>query len=487
MLLVEVRRLDIAPTTDQFWTIVSRINGPEFMGVLYRAREAIFDTAGIAFTIDLLNRFLQFDVTKSWSAADEGELFMGSAPVVGWLRVRRPGSATLRELRSDDIHFMELEHAAKPAFVEVGVAFRAGTEKVRTDFLKRIRTAAQEVLGSEVGTPSSWPVLAPVGSHNFEAIRKSRQVSYEASAEENQAMAAFTTPEIRALIRDLERVGSLTVSDLPKVLGEAQGTAVAGRLGELRTLGLIQSEYVIVCSRTGNAVLRTDDPNKLSKMAPDWMKCAWRQTPTTSSSGSACGRPLNEERVDQVIMPTDRATALNDKGRWMTTLSISILPKLGISREQVIIDAGPQGTDFVLDLSGDLVLVVLKDREFNLADAYAFNAKVSRIKAAEGVIVSNEGLSGDAKKLVQDELGPQRARITDPFRISFVEGIQGFEHELARVVERRRRQYFLRALGDLATIQGLNIGQLAMAKVEAGGRTGKEVVAATPEAVAAEA
>ncbi len=205
MLLVEVRRLDIAPSADQFWTIVSRVNGPEFMGVLYRAREAIFDSAGIAFTIDLLNKFLQFDVTKSWSAADEGELFMGSAPVVGWLRVRRPGSATLRELRSDDVHFMELEHAAKPAFVEVGVAYRAGTEKVRTDFLKRIRTAAQEALGQEVGTPSSWPVLAPVGSHNFDAIRKSRQAAYEATAEENQAMAAFTTPEIRALIRDLRK------------------------------------------------------------------------------------------------------------------------------------------------------------------------------------------------------------------------------------------------------------------------------------------
>ena len=63
--------------------------------------------------------------------------------------------------------------------------------------------------------------------------------------------------------------------------------------------------------------------------------------------------------------------------------------------------------------------------------------------------------------------------------------MQGLEHELGRVVERRRRQYFLRALGDLATIQGLNIGQLALAKVEAGGRAGKEVVA--PEAVAAEA
>ena len=169
----------------------------------------------------------------------------------------------------------------------------------------------------------------------------------------------------------------------------------------------------------------------------------------------------------------------------MTSLATGIVSKLGINREQVIVDSGPQGTDIVLDLSGDLVMIVLKDREFNLADAYAFNAKVSRIKAAEGIIVSNEGLSGDAKKLVQDELGPQRARISDPFRISFVEGIQGLEHELARVVERRRRQYFLRALGDLATIQGLNIGQLALAKVEAGGRVGKEAVA--PEAVAAEA
>src|SRR5260370_2396187 len=149
-------------------------------------------------------------------------------------------------------------------------------------------------------------------------------------------------------------------------------------------------------------------------------------------------------------------------------------------------EGGRQGTDIVLDLSGDLVLVQLKDREFNLADAYAFNAKISRIKAAEGVIVSNEGLSGDAKKLVQEELGPQRARITDPFRISFVEGVQGLEHELGRVVERRRRQYFLRALGDLATIHGLHNWHLALAKVEARGRAGKEITVA-PEAVPAEA
>ncbi len=472
MLLVEVRRLDVAPSSDQFWTIVSRINGPEFMGVLYRAREAIFDSAGISFTIDLLSKFLQFDVTRSWSAADEGELFFGSAPVVGWLRVRRPGSATLRELRSDDIHFMELEHAAKPAFLEVGLAYRPGAEKIRTDFLKRIRTAAGEVMGQEIGTPSSWPVLAPIGSHNFEAIRKSRQATYEASPEESQAMAAFTTPEIRALIRDLERVGSLTVSDLPKILGEAQGAAVAGRLGELRSLGLIQSEYVIVCTRTGNAVLRTDDPNKLSKMAPDWMKCA-------------CGRALNEERVDQVIMPTERSAELNDRSKWMTTLALSALPRIGISRDSVIVEGTPTATDIVLDLSGDLVLVVLKDREFNLSDAYAFNAKISRIKASEGVIVANEGMSGDARKMVQEELGPQRARVSDPFRVTYVEGLQNLEHELGRVVERRRRQYFLRAIGDLATIQGLNIGQLALAKVEAGGRAGKD--AAVAEAVPAEA
>ena len=470
MLLVEVRRLDVAPSNDQFWTIVSRINGPEFMGVLYRAREAIFDSAGISFTIDLLSKFLQFDVTRSWSSADEGELFFGSAPVVGWLRVRRPGSATLRELRSDDVHFMELEHAGKPAFVEVGVAFRPGSEKVRQDFLKRVRAAAAEVMGQDIGAPSSWSMLAPVGSHNFEAIRKTRQPGQDASAEENQAIAAFTTPEIRALIRDLERVGSLTVSELPKVLGEAQGTAVAARLGELRSLGLIQSEFVIVCSRTGNAVLRTDDPNKLAKMAPDWMKCA-------------CGRALSEERVDQVIMPTERAAELNDRGRWMTTLVFSVLPRIGISRDSVIVEATPTGTDIILDLSGDLVLVVLKDREFNLADAYAFNSKVSRMKASEGVIATNEGLSGDARKLLTEEVIPRRAN--DPFRITYVEGTQSLEHELGRVVERRRRSYFLRALGDLATIQGLNIGQLALAKVEAGTRAGKEAI--SPEPVPAEA
>ena len=115
--------------------------------------------------------------------------------------------------------------------------------------------------------------------------------------------------------------------------------------------------------------------------------------------------------------------------------------------------------------------------------AYSFNAKVSRIKASEGVIVSNEGMSGDARKMVQEEMGAPRPRISDPFRITSVDGIANFEAEINRVVERRRRQYFLRALGDLATIQGLNIGQLALAKVEAGVRpAGKDAPIEEPVA-----
>src|SRR5207244_10836575 len=118
--------------------------------------------------------------------------------------------------------------------------------------------------------------------------------------------------------------------------------------------------------RTGNAVLRTDDPNKLSKMAPDWMKCA-------------CGRALNEERVDQVIMPTERSAELNDKSKWMTTLALTALPRIGISRDSVIVEGTPSSTDIVLDLSGHLLLAALKDRGFNLTGAYAFNATDCRI------------------------------------------------------------------------------------------------------------
>src|SRR5260370_37853382 len=109
-------------------------------------------------------------------------------------------------------------------------------------------------------------------------------------------------------------------------------------------------------------------------------------------------------------MADGRGSVRKDKGPWIATLAAARLPKLGISREQVIIESSPAGTDIVLDLSADLVLVVLKDREFNLADAYAFTAKASRIKAAEAVIVTHEGLSGDAKRLGPEELGPQPER-----------------------------------------------------------------------------
>src|SRR5260370_37482216 len=120
-------------------------------------------------------------------------------------------------------------------------------------------------------------------------------------------------------------------------------------------------------------------------------------------------------------MADGRGSVRKDKGPWIATLAAARLPKLGLSREQVIIESSPAGTAIVLDLSGDLVLVVLKDREFKLADAYAFNAKASRNKAAEGVIVSNGGLACDAKRLLKEGVEPPRARIHDPFPTCFVE------------------------------------------------------------------
>ena len=54
--------------------------------------------------------------------------------------------------------------------------------------------------------------------------------------------------------------------------------------------------------------------------------------------------------------------------------------------------------DCIADIGGELVLFQVKDKDFNLGDAYAFGAKVGMIRPEHSVVVSTERIGADARE-----------------------------------------------------------------------------------------
>jgi len=82
---------------------------------------------------------------------------------------------------------------------------------------------------------------------------------------------------------------------------------------------------------------------------------------------------------------------LLDKSRWLSILVYNELIQSGIDPDRVLIEAalGGDEVDCVADISGEVALFELKDKEFNLREAYSFGAKVGIIKPRHAVVVTS--------------------------------------------------------------------------------------------------
>jgi hypothetical protein len=125
----------------------------------------------------------------------------------------------------------------------------------------------------------------------------------------------------------------------------------------------------------------------------------------------ACGRDIREERVEEAMSLAPLGRRLLDGSRWLSLLVMEELHNRGVEYERMLIEqkSGGDEMDCFADISGELVLLELKDKEFSLGNAYSFGAKIGITRPQMSVIVTTAHVGGDAKDHFR------RAELGDPF------------------------------------------------------------------------
>jgi hypothetical protein len=120
---------------------------------------------------------------------------------------------------------------------------------------------------------------------------------------------------------------------------------------------------------------------------------------------------------------------------------------------------GGDEIDLCADISGELTLFELKDKEFSLGNAYSFGAKLGIVRPDHPVIVTTEHVGGDAKEhFERAEMSQRRRRYgSDPWytgpedsqAILFIEGIEHLRSSLESLVSAIYTKDATRLLGDV--------------------------------------
>jgi hypothetical protein len=221
----------------------------------------------------------------------------------------------------------------------------------------------------------------------------------------------------------------------------------------LEDVGLVEREVQVSCRKTGHALFRLPNPQALAVVTVSDATC------------SECGSRVADERVEEVIAPTQLASSLLEDGSWLVNRLHFMLRELGVAESEIAV--GPcEGSGYgqmMSNICGESFLLVTRDGDLTPAFArWAIDLELET-EASHLVVVATGKLLNEAAVLLQNH---SRRRVSGghDFALVVADDITTATKELGAAIERVSQRVVADHLCYLDNSVGLNISRLLLTK-----------------------
>jgi hypothetical protein len=233
--------------------------------------------------------------------------------------------------------------------------------------------------------------------------------------------------------------------------GEAESYRVP--IERLEDVGLVEREVQVSCRKTGHALFRLPNPHALAVVTISDATC------------SECGSPVADEKVEEVIAPTELASSLLEDGSWLVSRLHLLLREMGIPEREIAL--GPsEGTGYgqmMANVCGESFLLVTRDGDLTPAFARSSVDLELATEACHLVIVATGRVHKEAGVLLQNHA---RRRISggQDFEMILAGDVATAKTELEAALERVSQRVIAEQLCLLDNSIGLNVSRLVLTK-----------------------
>ncbi|MFF0590818.1 hypothetical protein ACFYWD_33170 [Streptomyces sp. NPDC003781] len=401
---------------------------------------------------------------ESLSPASPGDPFLDGPETNGEVFVDDNGHLFAVTLRTDNRRRFLVDREGGRRESEHSVWIHAISTNRSVEPLDKVTEYSSETLGTPFAE-YRYP------SDDFERLKSEAVPSAGIfSPDEVDPSRTLADKGNRELATRIKQSYGLLVSDLSKKGGRDQSVDITTTRSALEEAGLISSEFMVICGKTSQQTTRAPSAEVIQQMDDAGVKCA-------------CGKPISKERLEEALTITDLGRTLLDKSKWLSVLVMDELLKLGLTEDEIIIEStiGGDELDCIANISGEVCLFELKDKEFNLREAYSFGAKMNIVNPEHAIIVTSEYVGGDAKE--HFERSRKAGRGSRGRRVSsersgkplvYIEGVDDLRAGLEDVVSTVHRSDAARVLGEvlpLASVEASSVLAAIEAKQSKVGRT----------------
>jgi hypothetical protein len=195
--------------------------------------------------------------------------------------------------------------------------------------------------------------------------------------------------------------------------------------GTLIEAGLLRREVLISCRQTEHTLFTIPSSDALATLTISEAKC------------SECGAKIVDEKIEEVVAPTQLAHGLLENGAWLVNRLRIILRELGVPDSEVALEppTGEGEARLMVNLCGEPFLLVLRDGD--LTPAFARRAVDTKINtAARHLVVVVTGTVHNEGRLSLMNFARRLTRSGSDFELIIGEGIGAAAQELQRAFER---------------------------------------------------
>jgi hypothetical protein len=230
---------------------------------------------------------------------------------------------------------------------------------------------------------------------------------------------------------------------------ESQEFSIEG----LENVGLVEREVQVSCRKTGHALFRLPNAQALAVVTVSDATC------------SECGSRVSDEKVEEVIAPTQLASSLLEDGSWLVNRLHFTLRQLGLPESEIAV--GPSERtgygQMMANICGESFLLVTRDGDLTPAFARRAIDLELETEASHLVVVATGRLFNEAALLLQNH-SRRRVSAGRDFALVVADDIGTATKELKVAVESVSQRVVAEHLCYLDNTVGLNVSRLLLTK-----------------------
>jgi hypothetical protein len=255
---------------------------------------------------------------------------------------------------------------------------------------------------------------------------------------------------------------------------EATSATAEFSVDKLLEAGLMRREVLVSCRKNGHTLFSLPSADALAVVTISQARC------------SVCGASIADEKVEEVLAPTQFSSILLEDGAWLVNRLHAILREQGIAESEIAVEppAGDGEARMMARVCGELFLIVMRDGDLTPAFARrAINTKIET-ESPHLLIVATAKIHNEARTMLHN-FAQRLVRGGNDFELMIADGAAAAETELRRAFERVSQKALAEQLCELDASLGLSVPHLITTRfrmLKNGGRSeGLTRLPASPE------